>query len=270
MTARGHTLVELLVALCLVALLTAGLLGLLGSVVGVLDRTRAALGAQRSLRRAQDQLQDDLLEAGFFLPCRRAGAEPRFLAGAADLTLTKDEVLPEPALLATAVRVAAPGLPQVVPAGERKLKLLPGDLVVVEDGRWEGARVVDRVELLPGRPAQVRLASLEGEGAPAFRHDHEPGAPVTLARPRRVHYRLAGPTLVRVETDPAGAVDWGELVRRGGPSVRIVAPGLTGFAVELPRGPGGGVPPLVRITLKAGPRQLTFLCAPRNGQGCPP
>ena len=312
--AKGHTLVELLLALCLLAILAAGVLRFLAAGLGAVARAQASLAAQRSLRRATAQLSGELAEMGFFVPCRslalvrpgfqlaqgrplqelhgRTLTPPAPGGGGAfgdELTLLKDEVLPGGATLALAPQTGAGPTCTVTVASRGACRIHPGDLLLVEDGRWEAARVLARADLAPGRNVEVPAGALEG--TPVFRKEHAPGAPVTFLRPLRVvQYRLVhlrkgrtvpcAPALVRLETSceaAPGAIDWAALLRGGTDaqaSVRVVAEGVHGFRVDLPRGPGAGLPPLVRVTLRAqgpaGPvREASFLCAPRHREGRP-
>lgn len=283
--ARGHTLVEVIVALGLAALLLCALMGYLRAGLGALERGGQALSAQRSLRRALAELDEDLLEMGCRVPCR-AEATPalfqlakdrpvRSLAGkdgapgsglrTDELSLRKDVFLPGGVVLAAPVLPQEPAAPQawVDLTAERNAALHPGDLVLVEDGRWEGGVVAEPATLSPGRTVAVRLSPLAGP--PVFSQVHDRGAPAACLHPLRlIQYRLAllpgrGTALVRLETD--------------GPA-RFIAEGITRFEVDLPLGAGDPVPPLVRVTLEArrgsGPRrEATLVRAPRNGPGRP-
>jgi type II secretory pathway pseudopilin PulG len=280
----GTTLVEVLVVLALMGVLAAGLLAFLAAGLGTARRVAGSLAAQRSLRRALAELSDDLQEAGLRIPCRPA-PPPRFrieparpVPGPGDalwaqaLTLSKDVVLPGRARLGAALPLAdPPDLARWVDVvAERRARLRPGDVLLVEDGHWEGARVAVAGDLAPGRPARLLLGALE-PGQPAFRHGHGLDAPVAFLRPGRlIHYGVANrggiPCLVRLEAEGPEEPDWARL--RGSGAARVVAGPVAGFRVDLPRGPGAPLPPLVRVTVEAGaPRRTAVLVrAPRNAR----
>jgi prepilin-type N-terminal cleavage/methylation domain-containing protein len=260
MKGRGYSLVELLVALGLAALLALGLLRFLAGSLQALERVQASLSAQRSLRRGLDELADEVREAGFRVPFPGAGSQRPPLTvvrnqpvkgtelRADELTLVADGVLPGGGSLAEPL---APGRPaQVALTAVHRTRLEAGDVVLVEDGHWEALAVTGPVDLVPGR---VGVVDVTGLGEPG---SHGSGAPVTFLRPgRHVTYALAldrkasGPALVRLESPG---------------SRRVVAPNVSAFRVE-------EVPatPLVRLTLEASggrglSRDRTVLLRVRN------
>ena len=260
MRGPGYSLMELLVALGLAALLALGLLRFLAGSLQALEGVQASLAAQRSLRRALEALADEVREAGFHVPF--PGAEPPGLPlsvihdqpvrgtglKADELTLVTDEVLPGGGILAEALEPGRPA--EVAITAIQRTRLEAGDVVLAEDGHWEALAVTGPVDLAPGRVGVVAIAGL---GEP---FGHGSGVPVTFLRPRRrVTYALAldrrasGPALVRLD-------------RQG--SRRQVAPDVSAFRVEeLP------ATPLVRLTLEASGgrgviRARTVLCRVRN------
>jgi len=263
----GHSLVELLVALCLLAVLAAGLLRLLGGVLGALGRARASLEVRRSLAFALDFLSDDVQEAGFRVPCRAPPGGPlcivlRARPGEDQLVIYKDVMLAgrghlacplpsgDPPPLSRKVRLLA----------QERVKLQPGDMLLMEDGRWEGLCLEGPLDLAPRVPGEAVVSSLEGSP-----QDHGEGAPVGFLRPwRRIVWRVvAGSGLVR-EEGPGAEPTSGWAVAE----CRIFRH-VTRFRVETPLGEGAGRPPLVELTLGGqGPlglrRELTLARAPRN------
>ena len=249
MTERGHSLVELAVSLCLFVCLTAGLLRFLGACYGILGRTLERVELRRGLRRAADQLSDDLQEAGFQVPCRAPPGGPSLVQGpSGDLIIIKDEVVPVRGRLCAALPVGDP-VPfsrRVRLSAEGRVRLAAGDVLLVEDGAWEGLRLAGPLELQPREVGEGIGTALEGEVPRA----HGEGAPVGFLRPlRRVTWRLEGTQLVR---------------RCGEERGQVLADRVSGFGVDL------GAPPAVAVTLEArGPAgercALTLTRVSRNG-----
>ncbi len=250
MTERGHTLVELMVALLLMACLTAGLLLFLKACYETLGRTAERVALRRGLRRAADQLSWDLQEAGFQVPFGEPLGGPGVAVGpSGELIILKDEVAPhrgrldaplpvgDPAPLTRRVRVSADG----------PVKLQAGDVLLVEDGAWEALRLTGPLDLRSRETGEAIVAALEGEVPRA----HGDGAPVAFLRLRRTQaYRLEGSNLVR---------------RCGGGRARVVAERMEAFWVDLEAGS-----PAVKVTLEArGPAgercALVVARVPRNG-----
>lgn len=253
---RGYTLVELLVSLCLLVLVAAGLLRFLGACFGTLARVVERVELRRGLRRALDRVSDDVQEAGFHVPCRAPPGLPFLERGArGELVLIKDEVLHGQGWLCAPLPLedAAPRARIVASA---RVRLRKGDVLLVEDGAWEGLRLEEPLDLTPRVPGEGAVTPLDGEA----RRGHGEGAPVSFLRPlRRVTYRLEGTSLVRRSGDPLEKED-----------VTVLADHLETFRVDLPRGEGGGIPIWAVVTLEArGPRgercALTLARAPRNG-----
>jgi len=307
--ASGHSLVELLVALGLVAILGAGLLRIVAAFGRGLARLQADLEAQRSLRWAAALLSDDLQEAGFRVPCRAGDPAPGLavdrglpvpvcpdpvLSGgpARDppprtgdvLTLVRDAILP--GRLELAVDLPFPDLPagflRIALRADRPMRLQSGDLLVVEDAGWEAARLEGPQELRPGRTGQALVVGLGEGGSGVFARAHAEGAPVRVVRPGLVvRYGLvllgpgpAGavrPALARLEAGP-GPVRGPLQLPRGGPRTRVE--GIAGFRVDGPVAPGGPV----RVHLEARAcgaggclhRTLTLARVPRNAPGPAP
>lgn len=268
----GATLVELLVALALTAVVSAGAAAFMASGFRAIVRVGGALAAQRALRRAAADLEDDVREAGFFVPCRpapgghglvlRRDLPVRGVAGAAldtdELELRKDMVLPARARLAEGIPADDPAVAgrRLSLAVDSRVRLEAGDLIVAEDGRWEAWRIQAGAALAPGGSANLPVEPLEQGPA----RSHEAGTPLALVRPDRlVRYRL--------EAGPGGRP---ALVRRvsGEREARVVAERVEQFRVDL-------APPQVRITLKASgrglpaPRPLVVVASPRTPRAAP-
>lgn len=265
---RGATLLEFLVALGATALLVLGAVRFLAGALQAAGRVEGSLEAQRSLRRAVDMLSDDVLEGGLRIPYPGAappgppftlerdrplrvskGYQPtarEAFMRADELTILKDQVLPGQARLAAPF--SADTQATVTLVAEGRMRPRRGDLLVVEDGRWEAYRVEVPADLEPGRPGSLGVLPSEG-GAGA----HTAGTPVLLVRPQvPVTYALAlpGPSLARIEGGEGG-------------TQRLAAPQIQAFAVELP----GPSPGRVRLTLEAGGqvrRTAILVLAPRN------
>jgi len=255
----GHSLVELMVAMAILGVMATGALRYLSANLWALGRAGQAIGAQRSLRRAMEELSEEVQGAGFRVPCRTeekarpwlALARNQPLAGTAwrtdELTLVRDRVLPGEARLAASIPLEEPPPLswRIEVLAERRTALRAGDLAVVEDAPWEGLRVLDAADLVPRRPGTLRVESLGRPGA------HAKGAPVVFVRPQEaVRFALiptegeAMPSLARFE---------------GEEPVRIVAGRITRFQVDV------SSPNVVAITLEAtGGRSLTLARAPRN------
>lgn len=268
----GATLVELLVALALTAVVSAGLAAFMASGFRAIVRVGGALAAQSALRRAAADLEDDVREAGFFVPCRpapgghglvlRRDLPVRGVAGAVlrtdELELRKDLVLPARARLAEGILADDPAAAgrRLCLAVESRVRLEAGDLIVAEDGRWEAWRIQAGEALAPGGSANLPVEPLEQGPS----RSHEAGTPLALVRPDRlVCYRL--------EAGPGGRP---ALVRRvgGEREARVVAERVEQFRVDL-------VPPQVRISLKASgrglpaPRPLVVVASPRTPRAEP-
>jgi hypothetical protein len=276
---RGVTLVELLVGLAVQAFVLAGTVILLQAALAALARVQA------SLRRGLAVLSDDLQEIGFRVPLGDPppgwpGLRLEKAEGGDKLSFLKDEVLPGEARLGA----DCDGEGRVTLVASRRIRLQPGDLLCIEDARWEAVRVRREQLLEPGRQATVSVESPEGAEVRAPQEPHGAGVPLSLVRPnRRVRYALVPETgganlLVRQETSGAFG---GPGAGRQGASERVLAAGLASFRVDLPRGAGAGFPPLVRVVLESGnreakgplarpPRQVTLVRAPRNGPGATP
>ena len=129
----GHSLVELLVAMGLLAILAAGLLRLLAAFGATRARLEATLAVQRSLRLAAEMLTDDLQEAGFRVPCRAGDPLPA-------LALARDQRIPacrDPALAGGPARDPPPRLGEVLTVV--KDEVLPGALALASDLPARGA-----------------------------------------------------------------------------------------------------------------------------------
>lgn len=274
---RGVTLAEALAALALSALVMSGLAAFLASGFRAVTRLGGALAAQRALRWAASCLEDDVREAGFYVPCRPAPEGPALEArrvpparnpldpgGAGrvrsdELEIRKDVVLPARARLLESIGAEdpPPACRRLRLSADRRVRLEAGDLILAEDGNWEAWRVQAGARLAPSGPAEVLAAPLRP--GPSLAHDA--GVGLALVRPDRIiTYRLAPrggpPALLRQE--------------RGDPEARIVAEGISGFQVEA----GDGAEPL-RITLQArgrgldAPRTLVVVAAPRTPREAP-
>ncbi|WP_306600157.1 hypothetical protein [Geothrix sp. 21YS21S-2] len=204
---------------------------------------------RRGLRRAADQLSDDLQEAGFQVPCGAPPGEPALAQGSSgDLIIIMDEVVPVRGHLCAPLPVGDP-VPlsrRVRLSAEGRVRLVAGDVLLVEDGAWEGLRLAGPLELQPREVGEGIGTVLEGEVPRA----HGDGAPVSFLRPlHRVVWRLEGSLLVR---------------RCGEERGRVLADRVAAFRVDL------GAPPAALVTLEArGPAgercALTLTRVPRNG-----
>ncbi|BDU73366.1 PilW family protein [Mesoterricola silvestris] len=245
---RGHSLVELVVAMLLVLCVAAGLLRFLGACLGSATRTVEGVELRRNLRRALEQVSDDLQEAGFQVPCRASPGGPGLTSGPSALVLVKDRVLPGRGRLCAPLPVGDPApLSRRVRVGaDRRVRLQAGDVLLVEDGAWEGLRLTGPLVLEAGREGEGIVEALEGE----VPRTHGEGVGVAFLRPScRVAYRLEGGRLVR---------------RCGEDTPRVLADRLVAFRVD------PGRPPAVAVTLEAlGPAggrcALTLARVPRNG-----
>jgi prepilin-type N-terminal cleavage/methylation domain-containing protein len=250
MNERGHSLVEVLAALALLGLLAAAALRWLAPALDALGRAGASIAAQRSLRRAQEALRADLLEAGFAVPFPgRVPLAAVELPREGGLVIRRDEVLQGEGVLGEATGEA----PVLVLAWDRPLRLEGLEWAGV-GGAWEALPLRAPADLAPGVRTEVRVGAVP---AP-----HRAGAPVVLLRPdRTVTYRLGRTRAGR------------GLLRGDGGGERLAARGITAFETVLRPG-GPGRPPLVEVRLEAGnppgPRRETrFGCAPRSAGGWP-
>lgn len=304
----GFSLAEVLVSVALLGLLLGGMAQVFQAGLGSWGRVNRSLTARRGLRWALDRLGEDLRLAGHRFPPPEPDGRPepggaiRLLrerpirtqdggalaprdgwgATADELSFTLDEPVPVRAVLVRAV----PG-PEVRLRSGQGARILPGDLLVVEDDPVETARVAREAHLAPGAEARVPV-----DGGAGFRFPHAPGRRVQVVRPRQVvRYAVAGlrlglgppepvPCLVRFTAPaPPGGGDppWdGVLARLWGLEGRweVVAERVSGFRAE--GFPGG----LFRIwveTYEPGPggtlrrdsprHALALVAASRNPEG---
>jgi type II secretory pathway pseudopilin PulG len=228
MNERGHSLVELAVALGLLALLMAGLLRWLGPAHGALARAGASLVAQRSLRRAQDALVEDVQNAGFAVPLPGRGPQgPSLEAVEGSLVLRRDEVRSETACL----REATGDGPALLLAVRRSFSLEAGIWILVEDDAWEALPLAERANLDPDRWNEVRTGRVP--------LSHGAGAAVGFLRPwGEVAYRLGR------HRGESG------LLRQDGAGTRVVGRDITEFRASVLAGQSGR-PHVVEIHLEA-------------------
>ena len=281
----GFTLVEILVALALISVLMAGMAKVFAAGLEAGAGVQEGLYAQRSLRSAMARVSDDVRCLGYFFP--PPGMRPLPVAASAlpglqsafmllpDQPLWKslgasfvlpgpgddpfeapgrkvDElsfVLDHPLPVGGTLVEPVPEAPyRISVSADRPLSLEAGDLVWVEDVRFQCARVAEAVSLPGGFPAAVPVVPLEGTPALA---SHAAGRRVGFVRPLQVlrlavvYLRLRGttlpeacPCLVRFETPyPADQAvpRWAELLARPQTlpgSAVVLAENVTGFRVD--------------------------------------
>lgn len=220
----AFSLVELLVAVVLIGVLTAGTVRVVAAGARTFAGVNDALAAQRTLRWALEQVADDLrmaclqfpppgqrptvvaasadpsLQSALMLvpdqPIKqahgtawaplRAGADPHGLPDQRvdELSFVMDRPLGVDACLAAPI--GGPEVPEgaLLIRAQRELRLEPGDLLVVEDTPLEWVQVSATVEL-PGRVAEPVPVAPLGPG-PGFRAAHREGCRVRFLRPLRV------------------------------------------------------------------------------------
>lgn len=230
MNDRGHSLLELVISLCLFVCLAAGLLRFLGACFGTLARAVERVELRRELRKAMDQLSDDIQQAGFRVPCLAAPEGPSLTLGpGGELSLVRDE------LLSMEGRLCAP-LPNEdpVPLSRRvcltanaRVRMRKGDVLLLEDGALEGLQLEGPLDLQPREVGEVVVTAPIGEPPRA----HEAGATVHFCRTlSRVIYRLEAASLV---------------CRHDAGEVRVLVGHCAQFRVDL------GTQPVVVVTLEA-------------------
>ena len=216
----GFSLLELLVALAVLAVLTTGMAQVFLATLQSYGGVHGALATQRTLRWAFSRMEDDLRMAGFLFPppwlrpmppgpgagvvLLRPGQPLAKVAGGALVPLEPGDdpgaplgrtadvlslVMDQPLAVTATLAAALPASPQSAYASvalvpDRAATVPEGALLWVEGDRFECVRVCATVTLRPGQPAAVPVAhALDG---PAFAVNHPAGARVGFTHPLRL------------------------------------------------------------------------------------
>ena len=223
----GFSLVELLVAVAILAMLMAGLGQVLAGSLQALATVREGLATQRTLRWAIQEVDADLRGMGLLFPppwlrpmpasglpqpCSgwpgqplmkwadgklvplKAGEDPAEAPEASGrtsdvLALVLDRPLPLGGVLAAGILGLSPG-GEIVVRLEGPCRLEAGDLVWVAGDRFECAVVRAPVVLAGHVPEAIPIQPALAVAGPAFAWDHGAGVRVGLVRPLRM-VRLA-------------------------------------------------------------------------------